>query len=101
MPFNGNRDANGFILGTDPAKTQKNDQTFSIFNGRLDNEAVRVNPGDLVRLYFVNVGPGTSAAHVIGAVLDRVYDGQTQVRGLVQKVAENLPTVAAVCDRRL
>src|ERR1051326_2943666 len=39
--------------GTDPVKAQKNDQTFSMFNGRLDNDAVRVNPGDLVRMYFV------------------------------------------------
>lgn len=43
-----------------------------MFNGRLDNEPVRVRPGDLVRMYFVNVGPSTSAAHVIGAVFDRV-----------------------------
>jgi nitrite reductase (NO-forming) len=78
----GARDANGHIPGTDPAKTLKNDQTFSMFNGRLDNEAVRVNPGDLVRMYFVNVGPGVSAAHVIGSVLDRVYDGKTPISGV-------------------
>jgi nitrite reductase (NO-forming) len=75
----GARDANGFIPGTDPARTLKNDQIFSMFNGRLDNEAVGVNPGDLVRMYFVNVGPGVSAAHVIGSILDRVYDGKTVV----------------------
>ena len=72
-------DAKGFIPGTDPAKTLKNDQTFSMFNGRLDNGAVSVNPGDLVRVYFVNVGPGVSAAHAIGTVLDRVYDGKTPI----------------------
>jgi nitrite reductase (NO-forming) len=78
----GTRDANGFIPGTDPARTQKNDQTFSMFNGRLDNEAVRVNQGDLVRMYFVNVGPSVSAAHVIGTILDRVYDGKTPIEGV-------------------
>jgi nitrite reductase (NO-forming) len=78
----GTRDTQGFIPGTDPAKTLKNDQTFSMFNGRLDNEAVGVNPGDLVRMYFVNVGPGMSAAHVIGTVLDRVYDGKTPILGV-------------------
>lgn len=78
----GSRDPNGFIPGTDPAKTLKNDQTFSMFNGRLDNGAVQVKPGDLVRMYFVNVGPGVSAAHVIGTVLDRVYDGQTPIAGV-------------------
>lgn len=78
----GARDTKGFIPGTDPAKTLKNDQTFSMFNGRLDNEAVQVNPGDLVRMYFVNVGPGVSAAHVIGTVLDRVYDGKIPILGV-------------------
>jgi nitrite reductase (NO-forming) len=78
----GTRDAKGFIPGTDPAKTLKNDQTFSMFNGRLDNDAVQVNPGDLVRMYFVNVGPGVSAAHVIGTVLDRVYDGKIPILGV-------------------
>ena len=77
----GTRDGEGFIPGTDPAKAQRNEQTFSMFNGRLDNEAVRVNPGDLVRMYFVNVGPGVSSAHVIGTILDRVYDGKDPVYG--------------------
>jgi hypothetical protein len=71
-----------FISGTDPAKAQKNEQAFSMFNGRLDNGAVRVNPGDLVRMYFVNVGPGVSSAHVIGTVLDRVYDGRDPIYGV-------------------
>src|SRR6476620_2697866 len=70
-----------FVSGTDPAKAQKNEQAFSMFNGRLDNGAVRVNPGDLVRMYFVNVGPGVSSAHVIGTVLDRVYDGRDPIYG--------------------
>jgi len=78
----GTPDAHGHIPGTDPAKTAKNDELFSMFNGRLDNEAVRVNPGDLVRMYFVNVGPWTSAAHVIGSVLDRVYAGAPPVQGV-------------------
>ena len=53
-----------------------------MFNGRLDNEAVRVDPGDLVRMYFVNVGPWTSAAHVIGSVFDRVYAGAPLTQGV-------------------
>ena len=78
----GVRTAAGHIPGTDPARTLKNDQLFSMFNGRLDNEAVRVDPGDLVRIYFVNVGPGTSAAHVIGSVFDRASAGGTWVQGV-------------------
>lgn len=71
----GTRDASGLIPGTDPAKATKNDELFSMFNGRTDNAPLRVNPGDLVRVYFVNVGPWTSAVHVIGSLLDRVSDG--------------------------
>ncbi len=72
-------DAHGFIPGTDPARTAKNDEQFSMFNGRLDNEPVTVNVGDLVRMYFVNVGPGVSSAHVIGSIFDRVYAGAPPV----------------------
>lgn len=78
----GSRDAQGYIPGTDPAKTEKNDPVFAMFNGRLDNDPVQVEVGDRVRLYFVNVGPGAAAAHVIGAIFDRVYDGQTQLSGV-------------------
>jgi nitrite reductase (NO-forming) len=78
----GTPDAKGFIPGTDPAKTAKNDELFSMFNGRIDNAPIRVNPGDLVRMYFVNVGPWVSAVHVIGTVLDRVYAGTPYVQGV-------------------
>jgi len=78
----GTPDAKGVIPGTDPAKTAKNDELFSMFNGRIDNAPVHVNPGDLVRMYFVNVGPWTSSAHVIGTVLDRVYAGTPYVQGV-------------------
>lgn len=78
----GARDAKGFIPGTDPAKTAKNDQLFSMFNGRLDNAPVSVRAGDLVRMYFVNIGPWVSAAHVIGTVFDRVYAGAPSIQGV-------------------
>jgi len=75
-------DEEGFIPGTDPARTAKNDQFLSMFNGRIDNEPVRVRSGDLVRMYFVNVGPWTAAAHVVGTLLDRVYAGAPSVTGV-------------------
>jgi nitrite reductase (NO-forming) len=78
----GTPDAKGHIPGTDPAKTAKNDELFSMFNGRIDNAPVRVKPGDLVRMYFVNVGPWVSAVHVIGTVLDRVYAGAPYVQNV-------------------
>jgi nitrite reductase (NO-forming) len=49
----------------------------------MDNDPVRVNAGDLVRVYFVNIGPGTSAAHVIGGVFERATLGGTDwIRGV-------------------
>jgi nitrite reductase (NO-forming) len=78
----GTRDPSGLIAGTDPARTAKNDPLLVMFNGRLDNDAVRVMPGDLVRIYFVNVGPGTSAAHVIGTVFERVAAGVEWMHGV-------------------
>jgi hypothetical protein len=34
---------------------------------------------NMVRMYFVNVGPGVASAHVIGSILDRVYDGREPI----------------------
>jgi nitrite reductase (NO-forming) len=75
----GDRDASGLIPGTHPARAQRNDPAFMMFNGRLEHTPVRVNPGDVVRAYVVNVGPGVSAIHVMGTILDVVDDGATQV----------------------
>lgn len=49
---------------------------------RHDNAPERVSADDLVRMYFVNVGPGVSAAHVIGTVFDRVYAGTPWIQGV-------------------
>jgi hypothetical protein len=53
-----------------------------MFNGRLEHTALVVNPGDLVRAYVVNVGPGVSAIHVMGTILETVYDGGSTVRNV-------------------
>lgn len=78
----GSPDAKGFIPGTDSTRTQRNEPFTPAFNGRLEHANIGVDAGDLVRMYFVNVGPGTAAAHVIGTVLDRVYDGRTPIEGV-------------------
>lgn len=78
----GTADATGHIPGTDPGRAQANDPELFTFNGWLEHEPVPVPAGGLVRLYFVNVGPGVSAMHVIGSILDRVYDGQVPLEGL-------------------
>jgi hypothetical protein len=41
---------------------------------------LRVAAGDLVRAYVVNVGPGVSAIHVMGTILETVYDGASEIR---------------------
>lgn len=71
----GDRDSSGLIPGTNPTRALKNDPSFVMFNGRLEHREINVNPGDLVRVYFVNVGPGVSSVHVMGTLLDRVTDG--------------------------
>ena len=76
----GQRDNTGLIPGTDPARTTKNDPSIVMFNGRLEQPVLRVTPGDLVRAYVVNVGPGVSAIHVMGTILETVYDGASEVR---------------------
>jgi hypothetical protein len=51
-----------------------------MFDGRLSHEPLTVKPGDLVRAYVVNIGPGTSAIHVMGTILDTVTDGASVTR---------------------
>ena len=50
---------------------------YVTFNGRAAQYAtapLRVQPGELVRLYVVNAGPNRiSAFHVVGAIFDRSY----------------------------
>ncbi len=78
----GERDASGEIPGTDPERALKNDPSLMMFNGRLTHAPIAVSPNDLIRAYVVNVGPGVSAIHVMGTILDTVYDGASQVRNV-------------------
>ena len=71
----GERSPDGIISGTDSSRTLRNDATFRFFNGRFEHEALPVASNDRIRVYFVNVGPGVSAVHVIGSMLDAVIDG--------------------------
>jgi FtsP/CotA-like multicopper oxidase with cupredoxin domain len=75
----GDRDAAG-VFATNPARAQKNDPAFMMFNGRLEHPPLAVTPGELVRAYVVNVGPGTAAIHVMGTILDTIRDGASVVR---------------------
>ncbi len=79
----GERSDEGLIPGTDAGRTLVNDAEYRFFNGRLEHEALEVEVGDLIRVYHVNVGPGVSAAHAIGSLLEQVIDG-ADVRHAVQ-----------------
>ncbi|HET7618935.1 MAG TPA: multicopper oxidase domain-containing protein [Vicinamibacterales bacterium] len=78
----GERGPDGIIRGADPARTQRNDPALMMFNGRLEHTSLPVAPGELVRAYIVNVGPGVAAIHVMGTLLDAVSDGSAVVRGV-------------------
>lgn len=71
----GERGADGAITSLDTRRMQRNDAEFRLFNGQLAPEPVPVRPGDRIRVHFVNVGPGTAAAHLVGGLLETVVDG--------------------------
>ena len=63
--------------------------TQVVFNGRVNgmvDKPLLARPGDRVRLYVLNVGPGSSSSfHVVGTIFDRVWlDGnpQNELRGM-------------------
>ena len=70
------------MFTTNPVRTQKNDPAFMMFNGRLEHTTLAVTPGDVVRAYIVNAGPGVSAIHVMGTILEAVHDGATELRNV-------------------
>lgn len=82
----GQPDRSGKIVQTTD-RANANNPFFMMFNGTVQHQPVPVKAGELVRIYFVNVGPGNSAVHVIGSILERfcisgnprdvVYDVQT------------------------
>ncbi|MCC5834524.1 MAG: multicopper oxidase domain-containing protein [Opitutales bacterium] len=53
------------------------DAAYTMFNGRLFRyveEPIMVNPGDYVRVHFLNVGPNLlSTFHLVGIIWDYVY----------------------------
>lgn len=76
----GEQGTDGLIPGTDPERALRNDPSLMMFNGRLTHEPIAVQAGDLVRAYVVNIGPATSAIHVMGTILDAVYDGASTIK---------------------
>jgi len=60
-----------------PSSERMNDNRAYVvlYNGSMKHNPVEVRAGELVRVYFVNAGPYTSAFHVMGVILDRAYEG--------------------------
>ncbi len=62
------------LIEADTNRIMQNNPFTLAFNGRLEHDPVHAHAGDLVRVYFVNAGPGASSVHVMGTMLDRFYD---------------------------
>jgi nitrite reductase (NO-forming) len=73
----------------DKEKALARTPTQVVFNGRFNGMVEKplvARPGERVRLYVLNVGPGSpSSFHVVGSIFDRVWLGgnpQNELRGL-------------------
>lgn len=62
------------MISPSTERMNRNDAYLVLYNGKLKHDPVEVRAGELVRVYFVNAGPYSSAFHVIGAILDRAYE---------------------------
>jgi FtsP/CotA-like multicopper oxidase with cupredoxin domain len=67
-----------YLLELSLEKGSKEQPDYVVFNGRqgalLGENALKVNTGEKVRIFFGNIGPnGISSFHVIGEIFDRVY----------------------------
>jgi nitrite reductase (NO-forming) len=76
-----------YVLDKDKARART--PTYVVFNGRFNgmvDKPLPARPGDRVRLYVLNVGPGSgSSFHVVGSIFDRVWLGgnpQNELLGL-------------------
>ncbi len=64
-----------YVLNREKAMARS--PTFVVFNGRFNgmvDKPLVARPGERVRLFVLNVGPGsTSSFHVVGTIFDRVW----------------------------
>ena len=78
-----------YLLELSLEKGSKEQPDYVVFNGRqgalLGENALKVNVGEKVRIYFGNIGPnGISSFHIIGEIFDRVYL-EGSVNGVVNR----------------
>ena len=76
-----------YVLDKDKARARTPTQV--VFNGRFNgmvDKPLLARPGERVRLYVLNVGPGSASSfHVVGTIFDRVWlegNPQNELRGL-------------------
>jgi len=67
-----------YVLELSLEKGLKEQPDYVVFNGRqgalLGANALKVNVGEKVRIFFGNIGPnGISSFHIIGEIFDQVY----------------------------
>jgi len=78
-----------YLLELSLEKGLKEQPDYVVFNGRqgalLGENALKVNVGEKVRIFFGNIGPnGISSFHIIGEIFDRVYL-EGSVNGVVNR----------------
>jgi FtsP/CotA-like multicopper oxidase with cupredoxin domain len=78
-----------YLLELSLEKGSKEQPDYVVFNGRqgglLGANALKVNVGEKVRIFFGNIGPnGISSFHIIGEIFDRVYL-EGSVNGIVNR----------------
>lgn len=76
-----------YVLDKDKARART--PTLVVFNGRFNgmvDKPLVARPGERIRLYVLNVGPGSgSSFHVVGSIFDRVWMGgnpANELRGM-------------------
>ena len=91
-----------YLLEFSLEKGAKEQPDYVVFNGRqgalLGENALKVNVGEKVRIFFGNIGPnGISSFHIIGEVFDRVYL-EGAVNGIVNRNVQTtlVPSAGAV-----
>lgn len=79
--------AKGNVYVPDTALALKRLPTYVSFNGKVGQyliKPIRVKAGERIRLYFLNVGPNNiSSFHVIGTILDKVWQDGNPANQLV------------------
>ena len=78
-----------YLLELSLEKGLKEQPDYVVFNGRqgalLGKNALKVNVGEKIRIFFGNIGPnGISSLHIIGEIFDRVYL-EGSVNGVVNR----------------